>query len=417
MKTHIFKKLMQEIGNIYGVCGLMGNIEAESGMRSNNAQDSCMKRLNMTDESYTKAVDDGIYSDFGVDRVGYGLCQWTSAGRKTALLAFAKEAGKSIADEDMQLDFLMHELSTSYKSVLNVLKSADSVKTASDIVVIKFERPASVGTDAIESQKAATLAKRQALGEAFYNEFAGYEMEDKKMLRIAIDAGHYINTSGKRCMKKFDPNETREWTLNDRIADKLEKLLRAYNCEVLRIDDTTGLIDTSLSNRCKKSNNWNADVYISIHHNGGIKGGSGGGTVVFYYSSKPERKTQAQDLYNSIVAATGLIGNRSSKVVKKNYYVLSNTNAAAFLVENGFMDSATDVPIILSEEHAEKTAQGLLNFLVKEYSLIKKAVNPQEIATNVVYRVQCGAFKNKNNAEALKEQLKAAGYPAIVVST
>ena len=244
-------------------------------------------------------------------------------------------------------------------------------------------------------------------------------MEDKKMLRIAIDAGHYINTSGKRCMKKFDPNETREWTLNDRIADKLEKLLRAYNCEVLRIDDTTGLINTSLSNRCKKSNSWNADVYISIHHNGGIKGGSGGGTVVFYYSSKPERKTQAQDLYNSIVAATGLIGNRSSKVVKKNYYVLSHTNAAAFLIENGFMDSATDVPIILSEEHAEKTAQGLLNFIVKEYSLIKKAADLQENATNnnVVYRVQCGAFKNKNNAEALKEQLKAAGYPAIIVST
>ena len=33
---------------------------------------------------------------------------------------------------------------------------------------------------------------------------------------IAIDAGHYNNTPGKRCMKAIDPNETRERFLNAR---------------------------------------------------------------------------------------------------------------------------------------------------------------------------------------------------------
>jgi hypothetical protein len=46
----------------------------------------------------------------------------------------------------------------------------------------------------------------------------------------------------------------------------------------------------------------------------------------------------------------------------------------AFLIENGFMDSATDVPIILSPEHAERTAQGILRFLVEEYLLDYKNV-------------------------------------------
>ena len=45
-------------------------------------------------------------------------------------------------------------------------------------------------------------------------------------MRFVIDAGHGLYTSGKRCMKKLDPNETREWTLNQRIASKVVELLK-----------------------------------------------------------------------------------------------------------------------------------------------------------------------------------------------
>ena len=109
-----------------------------------------------------------------------------------------------------------------------------------------------------------------------------YDTGAGHMLRIAIDAGHGVNTLGKRCLKKLDSKQTREWTLNDRIADKLERLLVSYNCEVLRVDDTTGAKDVSLANRVKAANDWKADVFISIHHNADINGGSGGGTLVFW---------------------------------------------------------------------------------------------------------------------------------------
>jgi len=227
-------------------------------------------------------------------------------------------------------------------------------------------------------------------------------------VKIAIDAGHGLNTSGKRCMKKLDKNETREWALNDRIADKLEVMLKSYNCEVLRVDDTTGLTDVSLANRVKKANNWGADIYISIHHNAGVNGGSGGGTQVYYYSNSAERKVQATDLYNNIVNVTKLVGNRSQKVIKHGYYVIKNTKAPAFLIENGFMDSATDVPVILSEAHANKTAQGILNFLMSQYKLGKTE-------SNTVYKVQVGAFTDMERAEALKERLRGYGYEAVIV--
>ena len=83
----------------------------------------------------------------------------------------------------------------------------------------------------------------------------------------------------------------------------------------------------------------------------------------------------------------------------------------AFLLENGFMDSSTDVPIILTVDHANKTAQGILNFLVKEFKLQGGAV-----ASNTLYKVQVGAFSKLSGAESLRDKLKADGYEAVIVS-
>lgn len=164
---NIYNRLMAEIKNPYGVAGAMGNIEAESGLRTNNLQNSVEKRLGMTDEEYTAAVDNGSYADFCTDRGGYGLCQWTSAGRKTGLLNFAKSKGVSIGNEDMQIEWLLHELRTSYKGVLSALKGAKSVKEASDVFMCKFERPA--------NQSDANKAARAARGMKYYEMYVGKE--------------------------------------------------------------------------------------------------------------------------------------------------------------------------------------------------------------------------------------------------
>lgn len=197
-------------------------------------------------------------------------------------------------------------------------------------------------------------------------------------LKIAIDAGHGLNTAGKR-VTLSGYADTREWQLNSRIADKLGNLLKCYNCEVLRVDDTTGRKDIALDDRTAKANSWGADVYISIHHNAGLCGRRGGGTQVYYYSSKAERKTQAQALYNAIIGYTGLRGNRAQKVIKHAYNVLANTSMPAFLIENGFMDSPDDVPVILTNTHAIKTAQGIVSFLCSVFGLTKNSAAKEEV--------------------------------------
>ena len=199
---------------------------------------------------------------------------------------------------------------------------------------------------------------------------------------IALDAGHGQYTAGKEItLKGYE--RTKEWYLNDRISDRVEELLTDYECKVIRVGDTTGKKDISLKQRVTTANNMGATVYVSVHHDSGVGGGSGGGTTVYYYSGSSARKSQAQKLYDAVVSRTGLIGNRYTKVLMKGFYVIKNTKMPAFLIENGFMDSTTDVPIILSSEHAEKTAQGILSFLVEEYSLEKK--KPAESENSSVY--------------------------------
>ena len=198
---------------------------------------------------------------------------------------------------------------------------------------------------------------------------------------IALDAGHGMTTAGKEVTLSGYPR-TKEWYLNDRISDRVEELLADYDCKVIRVGDTTGKKDISLAQRVKTANNAGATVYVSVHHDSGVGGGYGGGTTVFYYSGSSARAEEATRLYNAVTLKTKLIGNRVNKVQKKGFYVIKNTKMPAFLIENGFMDSATDVPIILSPEHAEKTAQGILSFLVSEYSLVKKKAAESEISTN-----------------------------------
>ena len=201
---------------------------------------------------------------------------------------------------------------------------------------------------------------------------------------IAISAGHGYNTSGKRVELKGYA-DTREWWLNDRIADKVEtELVNNYDCKVVRVDDTTGKKDIDLPTRVKTANNAKADIYISIHHNAGIKGGKGGGTVVYHYNNA-ESKEKALRLYNKIIAQTNLVGNRADKVaVNKNLYEINKTSMVCLLCELGFMDSATDVPIILTEEYAKKASTGIVNFLVSELGLKKKVVEVKPTVTQTV---------------------------------
>jgi hypothetical protein len=123
-----------------GACGLMGNMQAESAMRSNNVED----RSGMDDDRYTALADSGSYdflTDYG-KHYGFGLAQWTLASRKENLLNMAKKRGVSVSDEAMQVDFAIWELSNQFPGVWTVLTTSHDLYECTRIVCLQYERPA-----------------------------------------------------------------------------------------------------------------------------------------------------------------------------------------------------------------------------------------------------------------------------------
>lgn len=116
------------------VAGIMGNIERESGFKTNAKE---------------------------VGGTGIGLVQWSFA-RANNLKAYAKSRGKAWTDLQTQLDFLWHELNTSEISALNALKKATSASSASNIFQQKFERAGVVAQ-----------GQRNAAAKKYYNQFKG----------------------------------------------------------------------------------------------------------------------------------------------------------------------------------------------------------------------------------------------------
>lgn len=203
--------------------------------------------------------------------------------------------------------------------------------------------------------------------------------------KIAIDPGHGLYTPGKRCDKTIDPNETREWWLNNRIAVFVADGLKAYTgYSLIRTDDPTGKTDVSRPERCRRANAFKADIFISLHANAAAKKFSGGGIVTYVCKGLAENgttRTMQKKLYNKLIAHTGLKGDRKTPLGQYNYDVLVLTDMPAILCELGFMNSTVDTPIILTEEFARNAAKAIVEFLAERGKLKKVyELTPEEPA-------------------------------------
>lgn len=184
-----------------GACGLMGNQYSESaGFLANRLEFLCVKRYKekgktYTDATYTQAVDNGkifraeFLSPMG-NRYGYGLAQWTTSKRKAGLYDRAKKQGVSIADEDLQIEYVLWELKNRFPKVLQKLKTTKSVQEASDYVLQYYEQP-----NGWQSMKKT----RASYGQTYYKELAGKE----KTVTNVVLAGHGSGTPSTKGMNAY----------------------------------------------------------------------------------------------------------------------------------------------------------------------------------------------------------------------
>ena len=169
-EKYIWNTLYKIIKNPYGVAGVMGNMYAESGLKSNNLDDFFQSKFGYTDESYTAAVDNGTYTNFAGDSAGYGLVQWTFWAIKQDLYDYAKSKKVSIGDVKMQIECLCKQVSGERvssewkKSVWEVLLNAKSVSEASTTFLLKFERP--------EDTSNRMIRLRASYAQTYYDRYA-----------------------------------------------------------------------------------------------------------------------------------------------------------------------------------------------------------------------------------------------------
>lgn len=231
-------------------------------------------------------------------------------------------------------------------------------------------------------------------------------------VRIALDAGHGINTPGKRT-----PDGEREWSFNNVVLLAAQAKLQTYKgVELLRTDDPSGKTDVPLITRTNKANAWGADVLVSIHHNANAgKWGAHGGVETFTQrGSSKAAKDIAEAVHSGIVTAMRL---RDRGLKTSNLHMTRATKMPAILTEGGFMDSTTDIGAM--RDNAKLRAQGvaIAEGLAAYFGLksVGEVVQAAESTSKPV--VKPASSKPAPSVKAPAKKAPVAPKPAVKVST
>lgn len=250
-------------------------------------------------------------------------------------------------------------------------------------------------------------------------------------LVLLLDAGHGLNTAGKR----VPDDSMREFMFNSATAEKVNTLLNGYeNVDVHFVYDRTGKVDTPLATRTNTANGVydklkgdknNKFLYLSIHANASKDTWDvAKGIETFAYETKPTGSTKvATEVQKQLVAETGLY-NRGVKFA--NFHVLRESHMDAVLAECGFMNNKAEAELLKSDAYRAKVAKALVEALVNLYGLTKKpapkpvapapTVKPAVTTNGVFYRVVTGSFANKAEAEKRVAELKAKGFDSFLTT-
>lgn len=221
-------------------------------------------------------------------------------------------------------------------------------------------------------------------------------------VKIGLDAGHGLNTSGKQT-----PDGIKEWELNDNVRDKVHNILLDYDVVFVDTDNNEGIVDESLGSRVSKYMNEGVEVFVSIHHNA-YTGNWNKATGVEVYVDKNATEDDlrlAECIYKRLVAYTGLKGRG---IKRENFYVINQNTIPAVLVEGGFMDSTIDYKVITTESGQDAYARAVAEGLIEFKGLQKKVVAPTlKTVSEVAQEVLQGKW---GNGLERKEKLTQAGY-------
>jgi len=211
------------------------------------------------------------------------------------------------------------------------------------------------------------------------------------MAKIYINPGHSDTDPGAVGYET-------ERRLNVKVSEyQREHLLENYVCEVRMNPGSLG----NLSAIAADANDWGADLFVSNHFNAG--GGDGYEALVHN-----ESRVLLGQIFEKHVKAIGQ--NSRGVKLRPNLAVLRQTNMPAILNEGAFVDNQKDIADWNEDAELMKLGIAYAQATAEVLGLVQKQAD-----SNVLYRVQVGAYREAANAAAMQEKLKTAGFDAVIV--
>lgn len=215
------------------------------------------------------------------------------------------------------------------------------------------------------------------------------------LYKIVLDAGH----GGEDPGAVYQGRQEKDDNLN--LVMGVGDILKENGIDVI-YTRTTDIYQTPFE-KAQIANNADANFFVSIHRNSSPQPNQYDGVETLVYNKSGIKLEMAENINKQLEK----VGFRNLGVkARPGLVVLRRTKMPALLVEVGFINS--DVDNQLLDEKFKETAQAIANGILE--TLI-----PKEEMEEMLYRVQVGLFRIRDNAQRLNYELLEQGYPSFVM--
>ena len=363
--------------SLYFIAGLLGNIWKETA----NTFDPKTVQLGKgyTNDEYIRLVYSGVV-DFINDRIGFGLFQLTTPGRKRRFWEFCQERGYNIGDLIAQLEYFIYEITLpGYANVRRAIKEDWGIDAVARIICTEYERPGSMQAD--EATKERAIQNRIDCANLIYNEFLRKDIVPKmeKKLKICLDAGHYGKYNRSPVVTQYYESDF-TWAFTNYEKAELERL--GFEVVLTRTDKNK---DLDLTKRGKTAKG--CVLFISKHSNAC-------GTESVDHPSIIIPRVEGEVIITDCSVLANRIGDnivkeigtkQKAKVYDKDAGYDRNKNGKSGDDEYyGVMDGAqrTDCPMYMIVEHGFHTNTSTAKWLLNDSNVKRLAISEANVIAN-----------------------------------
>ena len=221
---------------------------------------------------------------------------------------------------------------------------------------------------------------------------------------VAIDAGHGINTAGKRSVKlssdlyidgvliRKKGKTIKEYEWNKAVSEYLAAALKRCGINTMYTADMTGKTDIPLNSRANTANKKGADILISNHYN------AIGSSQAWQSRVKGLLVLRTKNASSKSIRLGKLAVKHLEKDINYEYSyglmrdvdmsgftlaILRQTTMPAILIEYGFMDYEKEAKLMLDKKHQEKCAEAVAKAVCEYFGVTY--IEKQEETDKVKY--------------------------------